>query len=313
LLLASTGPVLAQATFHGPVPYLSEADRPPGFFAGPHVLEDFEDGYLDFGVTADLGVVIQPASNTDSVDADDGVIDGSGNGGRTLFAFGTITLTFSRTVREAAVVWTDGPAGTGVTFEAFGPGMVSLGVHGPFYHADNVFTGTTAEDRFYGVTDPGGIVAIALSSIDGNLSIELDHLQFTGLADSFCGPAVPNSTGLPGRIVALGSAVVADSDLELYVAQLPVGEFGYFLVSSGTGSVVPPGSQGVLCLSLPIGRYNQVAQILQGPGGSLPIDLNALPLAGGLAVLPGDTWNFQCWYRDSTSSNFTDAVGITFQ
>ncbi len=29
----------------------------------------------------------------------------------------------------------------------------------------------------------------------------------------------------------------------------------------------------------------------------------------------GDTWNFQCWYRDNNpvpTSNFTDAVSVTF-
>ncbi|MCP3996840.1 MAG: hypothetical protein GY722_17525 [bacterium] len=33
-------------------------------------------------------------------------------------------------------------------------------------------------------------------------------------------------------------------------------------------------------------------------------------------VLPGDTWTFQCWFRDhdpALTSNFTDAVSVTFQ
>lgn len=313
LLALLAAPAAAQTTYYGPLPYLSEADQPVGFFTGPHVLENFEDGALDFGVTANTGIVTSPASNIDSVDGDDGVIDGSGNDGRTWFGYGPIRLTFSRPVEAAGVVWTDGPANTGVTFEAFGPGGVSLGLHGPFFHADGVTSGTTAEDRFYGVTDPGGIVAIQLRSIDGNLSIELDHVQFTGLADPYCSPAVVNSTGLPGRTVALGSTTVGDGDLELYAAQLPVNEFGYFLVSAQQGSVIPPGSDGVLCLSGNIGRFNQGAQVLQGPNGSLEIDLSALPIGGGTPVLPGDTWNFQCWYRDQGSSNFTDAVSLDFQ
>ena len=33
-----------------------------------------------------------------------------------------------------------------------------------------------------------------------------------------------------------------------------------------------------------------------------------------VAVQPGETWNFQCWYRDlGNSNNFTDAVSVTFQ
>jgi hypothetical protein len=308
-----TAPVLAQTTFHGPFPYLSTADVPAGFFGGPHVVETFEDESADFGLALSPGGAIGPSGNTDSVDGDDGLIDGSGKEGHSWFSSNQpVTITLPRPVREAGVVWTDGPAGTGVTFEAFGPGMVSLGVIGPFQHADNSHSGTTAEDRFYGATDPNGIVAIRLSSVDGNHSIELDHVQFSALADPYCSPAVPNSTGLPGRIAALGSLVVSDGDLVLYADQLPPAQFGYFLVAANSGSVTPPGSQGVLCLSGAIGRYGKPGQVLQGPAGSLQIDLSALPLSGGKPVLPGETWRFQCWYRDSGTNNFTDAVALTF-
>ena len=33
-------------------------------------------------------------------------------------------------------------------------------------------------------------------------------------------------------------------------------------------------------------------------------------------VLPGDTWNFQAWFRDMNpgpTSNFTDGVAVTFR
>ena len=32
-----------------------------------------------------------------------------------------------------------------------------------------------------------------------------------------------------------------------------------------------------------------------------------------LGVLAGETWNFQVWFRDTGTSNFTDATSITFQ
>ena len=56
-----------------------------------------------------------------------------------------------------------------------------------------------------------------------------------------------------------------------------------------------------------------------GGAGTLvfPIDALALPTPTGFVVAqPGETWNFQAWFRDSspgTTSNFTDAVSITFQ
>ena len=50
----------------------------------------------------------------------------------------------------------------------------------------------------------------------------------------------------------------------------------------------------------------------------VPIDLTAIPITPPTAILPGETWRFQCWFRDQllfgvTSSNFTDAVRVTFQ
>ncbi|MFT7679775.1 MAG: hypothetical protein ACI8QC_003780, partial [Planctomycetota bacterium] len=47
-------------------------------------------------------------------------------------------------------------------------------------------------------------------------------------------------------------------------------------------------------------------------------DLTALPapFGGPIMVMPGDTWNFTAWFRDANpinTSNFTDAVEITFQ
>jgi hypothetical protein len=76
-------------------------------------------------------------------------------------------------------VWTDG---AGVTlFEAYGPGMVSLGTVGPVAIADGTYSGSTAEDSFFGVLDPEGIVAIRLSNsiLGPNLfGIEVDHVQF---------------------------------------------------------------------------------------------------------------------------------------
>ena len=57
------------------------------------------------------------------------------------------------------------------------------------------------------------------------------------------------------------------------------------------------------------------SQIIQGPTGSLMLDLGAIPVNPPTAVVPGDTWNFQCWYRDlnpTLTSNFSDGLTITF-
>lgn len=182
LFLIVDSSISAAPIFFGPTPYLSSGAIPVGFYAGgsPTALENFEDGTLSFGITASAGAVIPPGSAglIDSVDGDDGVIDGSGLAGHSWF-FGSgatgVTFTFSGPLPTAAgMVWTDG-AGT-TTFEAFGPGMVSLGTIGPAAIADGSFSGTTAEDRFFGVQDPGGILAIKLRNTSGG--IEVDHVQF---------------------------------------------------------------------------------------------------------------------------------------
>ena len=182
-LVMSTA-VVAQ-TFIGPTPYLSKNDSPflASINAGTTFLETFESGALATpGVTASAGTVIGPGALTDSVDADDGAIDGSGTNGHSLFSGSGatgITFTFNATTlgslpTQVGIVWTDG-AGT-TLFEAFGPGGVPLGQIGPVAIADGSFSGTTAEDRFFGVTNPGGISAIRISNTSGG--IEVDHLQY---------------------------------------------------------------------------------------------------------------------------------------
>jgi len=209
LLASLVAPVatMAAPTFLGPVnPYLSAADIPVGFYGSgsPTGLEDFEDGSLDFGITASAGFFRGPGTATDSVDGDDGSIDGSGLDGSQWLsgdAATGVTFTFPSAVTAAGIAWTDGALGATVTFEAFGPGMVSLGTQ-TGVTATSGFTGQTIEDSFYGVQDPDGIIAIKLSAASGG--IEMDHVQF-GIA-SFCGDGVVD----PGEECDDGNTVAAD-------------------------------------------------------------------------------------------------------
>jgi len=187
----------ADAAFLGPSPYLSFSDRP---FTAPtgdyYYLEDFEDGALSTtGVTASGGVVADPGALTDSVDDDNGPIDGSGISGHSWysnFATSSFAFTFSSVAlgalpTHAGIVWTDvgsvteGTAGYGsVTFEAFGPTNLSLGSIGPVVLGDGLATGTTAEDRFFGVANLAGISRIVISTTNST-DWEVDHLQYARL------------------------------------------------------------------------------------------------------------------------------------
>jgi hypothetical protein len=160
------------------------ADANAGQFSYFH-LETFEDHLFNTpGVTASAGgvtsVVFGPSIH-DSVDADDGVIDGSGLNGDDFFSSGGATgmlFTFNAGTlgalpTSAGIVWTDG-AGT-ITFEAFDENGASLGVL-TGTHANGSFNGETDEDRFYGAVNAGGISALFISNASGG--IEVDNLQY---------------------------------------------------------------------------------------------------------------------------------------
>ncbi|NOT02408.1 MAG: hypothetical protein HOP29_17525 [Phycisphaerales bacterium] len=192
----------------GPIPYLSGNDSPfvLSGIGGPVLLENFEDGALNIpGVSAN-GSVIGPGGLTDSVDADDGAIDGSGSGGSSYFnGDGAAGITFifdSQALgglpTRAGIVWTDGSGTT--RFEAFDAQDQSLGVL-TGNHADGSSSGTTGEDQFYGVTHSGGILSLHISNSAGG--IEVDHLQYGGVgaAGQDC-----NANGIPDECDIAGGS-----------------------------------------------------------------------------------------------------------
>jgi hypothetical protein len=188
----ASGAHAATATFFAPATsYLSSADIPAGFYASgsPTLLENFEDGVLDGTLAASNGIVIAPGGNTDSVDADDGSINGNGNGGRSWFGGSPITFTFTGAgalPTAFGLVWTDGGAGDW-TLSAIAADNSSLGSITRSI-GDGSIRGTTAEDRFFGVQFAGGIKSITISSAG---AVELDHVQYGAMA------AVPDPGTVP--------------------------------------------------------------------------------------------------------------------
>ena len=198
LIMASTTATAVTFFYDPTTPYLSDSDIPAGFYAGgsPTFLDDLEDGTLDGGITGTgthgvIGAIPGLFTN---------LIDSVGNGGdptvgHSWFSLdpAEVTFFFPASVTAAGLVWTDGGSG-GVVFEAFGPGMVSLGSIGPFDIADGSSSGTTAEDRFFGAKDPGGIIAIKISN--NGKGIEVDHIQY---GDGYAAPGsnVPPASSVP--------------------------------------------------------------------------------------------------------------------
>jgi hypothetical protein len=290
----------AAQVFHGPTPYLQAADS-PFITTGNFQLDTFEDGALStVGVTSVGGAPNPPSFITDSVDADDGAIDGFGLLGHTYFGGGAPGIRFDFSAAalgalptQAGVVWTDGSTINTVTFEAFGPGGASLGtIVGPGI-GDSDFFGGTGEDRFFGVTFAGGVSAIHIKCTPAagatGTGIEVDHLQYgtpgpwkdLGFAKAGS-QGTPHLTGTgpltggsPNQLVLMSAAPSA-------AATLVVGLTAVLAPFKG-GTLVP---QPLLLVPLPTNALG---------GMSLPF-----VLPGGLPA--GTQLHFQHWIQDAGAS-----------
>jgi hypothetical protein len=191
----------AAPIFLNPAPYLAFGNTAPGAgvaispFAGLQFsffhLETFEDDELNTpGVTDVGGNVIGPLGGvTDSVDADDGAIDGTGVNGHSMLGVATTGVRFNfnavqlgQLPTHVGIVWTDGPTTSNVSLEAFDALGASLGTQTELNLGDGNFRSGTAEDRFFGVIDMRGISAIRIRSPGApgasGTGIEVDHLQY---------------------------------------------------------------------------------------------------------------------------------------
>lgn len=135
----------------------------------------------------------------------------------------------------------------------------------------------------------------------------------------YCSPNAPSSSaGYGARIEASGSVRASDNALELSARLLPSNTFGYFLVSRFQGHVPQAGgSLGTLCLGGNVGRYSAPGQVLNSGSErmfALDLDLPNTPgPIGSFAITAGLSMNFQAWFRQGTSSNFTDAITVHFR
>ena len=159
-----------------------------------------------------------------------------------------------------------------------------------------------------------------------------------GIVEFACSPASMHlGGGAATMALSTFSPGSTPSGLNLQVTDGSAGEFGFLLVSTDhTASLAI--FNGVLCLDSPFGRYNpQIATnqgfpqlnsigqfdgagVLQslfgnatstgGAGYDVPLELPFSPV--GQVIAPGDTYAFQCWFRDGASANFSDSVKVLF-
>lgn len=198
VMSAPASAIVPTQTLYEPAAYASFSDSPfNGLSFSYFHLQTFEPGNpATPGYTSPTsGLVASPGQFSDSVDADDGSINGSGNGGYSWYsanATGTITFVFDANVlgtlpTHVGLVWTDvgnvtsGSIGvTDVTFAAYAADDSLIGSTAGLGLGDGNALGGTAEDRFFGAYSAGGIARIEMS-VSNSIDWEVDHLQYGAL------------------------------------------------------------------------------------------------------------------------------------
>jgi hypothetical protein len=143
---------------------------------------------------------------------------------------------------------------------------------------------------------------------------------FRAIGNVYC-PAEHNSTSGPGMIFAWGSPRVVDNMVLITATGLPLFSVGYLIGSQTSEQRFPvAGSRGRICVMGPnVARFVSTVQSTGFPGSfHASLDLTNIPTNPPSSVMPGDTWNFQVWYRDfdhvtGPTSNFTNAFSIDFR
>jgi len=138
---------------------------------------------------------------------------------------------------------------------------------------------------------------------------------FPACSNVAAGSGCPNSTNLGARMTGGGTASVAADDLLLVVDQMPANKSA--LVFRGTMQTAPTVFyDGYLCTGGTLYRFHVLnsgasGTITQGPGDVAQSSTSAGPITAG------QTWNFQCYYRDHVSPcnnqvNISNGYSVTF-
>ena len=178
------------------------------------------------------------------------------------------------------------------------------------------------DPRFFGPDDanllPG---SPAIDALAPNLGLDPDQsAQEIGartFAPDYCGDLCdldfsspgcssgPNSTQRTAELFAIGSPDIERERLILTGRGFPPRQPAMLLASESGATVPLPGSTQPLCLGAPV--YRLLATTTQTrPDGSFAALLPTLqgPLAG--ALMAGDAWHVQAWFRDPVSAGARD-------
>ena len=168
---------------------------------------------------------------------------------------------------------------------------------------DSSATGVSGDQFDNGANNSGAAYLFEIAALDT-------------IGSAICQPALPNSFGQPGTLIAEGSNVAADNNLTFLATKLPPFTTGFLVNSMNILTVPVAVSNGLLCIGPGYGRHsNQAVNTEMTGDASTTVDLTSLPRSSGPEpALAGQTWYFQFWHRDGASgSNFTNGIEILFQ
>ncbi len=157
-------------------------------------------------------------------------------------------------------------------------------------------------------SDGGRWIRIEREDANGNGSADVCE----GLGQVYC-TSTANSTGVVGALVLAGSEELVLDDVALQASSLPPNSFALGLGGADAGNLAV--GSGTLCIdaTATLGRFVDQVQSTGNAGTfTATVHLMDVPTAAGsVALMAGQTWRFQVWFRDGASSNLTTAVELS--
>ena len=201
--------------------------------------------------------------------------------------------------------------------ESFGKENYQRAIRGARYKLIRRYDGVAVSESFYDLQeDPSEQTDLLL----GTLSPEEEDAYLLlrcrippgAEVETRC-PQPQNSTGAPALLEAMGSSELDLNAFRLEAASLPPSAPVMFLAGMGTMPIRDLFTGGAFCLGgAEVGHFGSPTQADADGHASVVVDLVHLPFDPPLAVMPGETWGFQVWYRDG-GARFSNAVSVTFE
>ncbi len=207
-------------------------------------------------------------------------------------------------------------------------------------NANAIRWGTMYNVRFTANAAPvSGNITLGLFKNGGSMAVAAE-VPGPGAGSPLSILCDPNSNHHQGDYVKLNTSSFGSgtgSGLHIEATDGPTSQFGFLLIGGGGGGSIVQ-SNGILCLTSPIARYNgnvatnqglpqldSIGQFdgagvfqslsgnsLVGSGFDVPSELPYLP--SGQSILAGQTHFFQLWYRDlpAGTANWSNVLGASF-